>query len=528
MDVLLQMKEISKSYGNNQVLHNVSLELKKGEIHSLVGENGAGKSTLMNILFGMDVIHKTGGFEGKVLIEGKKVALNSPKDAMMRGIGMVHQEFMLIPSFTIAENVKLNREISHMNPLSMVFGQRLNHLDFRAMNKDTKLALEELDMDLREYSLVEGLPIGHMQFIEIAREIDKHNIKLLVFDEPTAVLTESESDNLLKVMEKLSKKGIAILFISHRLEEVIRVSHRVTVLRDGELIACKEAKETSVSELAELMVGRNVEITQKKGVTKESDTYLELKNVHVKMPGEEVKGINLKVRKGEILGLAGLAGQGKIGISNGIMSLYPTQGQILYKGQDISRYNTKEILELGLAFVSEDRKGVGLVLDQSIEFNIAFTAMNIKGAFLKDLMICKLRDFKKIKNHAKKMIDDLDIRCHSRTQEVGRLSGGNQQKVCLAKALTLEPEILLISEPTRGIDIGAKKLILDLLLKLNQEKNMTIIITSSELAELRSIADRIAIISEGQVAGILSPSDSDKEFGLMMASRRGIKEAKIS
>jgi len=519
---LLQMINIKKEYSGNQVLKGVDLSLKAGEIHCLIGENGAGKSTLMNILFGMDVIHSTGGFEGDILIDGKSTNIKSPKEAMKANIGMVHQEFMLIPSFSITENIKLNREITKDNPVSRVFGERLKTVDFEKMNVDARQALDKLDMNIEEFIQVAGLPVGHMQFVEIAREIDKSHLQILVFDEPTAVLAESEADNLLKTMKKLAAEGIAILFITHRLDEVMDVSDQVTVLRDGELVASKKTEDTSVEEIAELMVGRKIKIEMKeKKDESQQETLLDIKNLRVEMPGEEVKGIDLQIKKGEILGIGGLAGQGKIGIANGIMGLYPSKGEISMKGAEISLNDTTSMLTNGIAFVSEDRKGVGLILDESIELNIAFTAMKVDNRFMKKYGFFYLQDGKAMRKHAIDMIEEFDIRCTGPKQHVGRLSGGNQQKVCVARALTQNPDVLFISEPTRGIDIGAKKLVLDLLAKLNKEMGMTIIMTSSELAELRSISDRIAIVSEGQLAGILPPDAPDAKYGLLMS---GLKE----
>ncbi|QEK12501.1 sugar ABC transporter ATP-binding protein [Crassaminicella thermophila] len=518
---VLQMNNIEKEYFGNQVLKGVSLSVKPGEIHALLGENGAGKSTLMNVLFGMPVIHSTGGFSGEVIIEGEKVDIKSPKEAMEIGIGMVHQEFMLVPGFSLTENIKLNREITKDNPISRLFGDSLKFLDYKKMNKDARKALDTLGINIEEWVKVAGLPVGYMQFIEIAREIDKSNVRLLVFDEPTAVLTESEADNLIRSMKKLAASGIAILFITHRLDEVMEAADKITILRDGELVATRKKEETNVGELAELMVGRKIEVTQKDESNKEElenrEVILSIKDLRVDMPGEEVKGIDLEVRKGEILGIGGLAGQGKIGIANGIMGLYESTGEVLLRGEKLKLNDTKEALKSGLAFVSEDRRGIGLLLDSSIEHNIVVTTMQIKDKFLKKFVFFDQIDTKATRVHALKMIENLDIRCTGPTQLTRRLSGGNQQKVCIARALTLEPNVLFVSEPTRGIDIGAKKLVLDLLVKLNKELGMTIVMTSSELAELRSICDRIAIISEGKIEGILSPSASDRDFGLMMA-----------
>ncbi len=354
----LQMKNVEKEYFGNKVLKGINLSVKPGEIHALLGENGAGKSTLMNILFGMPVIHSTGGFSGEVLINGEVVNIKTPNEAMKTGIGMVHQEFMLIPGFTLTENIKLNREITKDNFLTKIFrNDSLKILDKKEMSKDARKSLDILGMDIEEWVKVAGLPVGHMQFVEIAREIDKENIKLLVFDEPTAVLTESEADNLIAAMKRITEKGIAILFITHRLDEVIQAADNVTILRDGELVATRKTDETSVEELAELMVGRKIEVRNKTDeesnfTDMDSEIILSMKNLKVDMPGEEVKGIDLNLRRGEILGIGGLAGQGKIGIANGIMGLYETHGEIVFNGEKLALNNTNESLMKGLAFVS--------------------------------------------------------------------------------------------------------------------------------------------------------------------------------
>ena len=257
---ILEMNDISKAYGQNAVLKNVTLKIRPGEIHALLGENGAGKSTLMNILFGMPVIHSTGGFQGEVLVDGISEKILSPMDAMNKGIGMVHQEFMLIPGFTVTENIKLNREIARPWAVSRLLGRELEILDYACMNKDARAALDSVGMDqLSEGTPVGGLPVGYMQFIEIAREIDKKGMKLLVFDEPTAVLTESEAEQLIHVMKDIAARGIAIIFITHRLGEVMDAADSITILRDGQLVATRKKTETSAEELAALMIGRSGE-----------------------------------------------------------------------------------------------------------------------------------------------------------------------------------------------------------------------------------------------------------------------------
>ena len=523
---LLKMDNISKEYFGNKVLKGVQLHVAPGEIHALMGENGAGKSTLMNILFGMPVIHNTGGFDGTIEFDGKPVTIDSPQKAMELGIGMVHQEFMLIPGFTVTENVKLGREITTPTIASSVFGKSLEKLDRPTMAADARKALDTIGLNIPETDYVGGMPVGYMQFIEIAREIDKTGMKLLIFDEPTAVLAESEAQKLLETMQVLTSKGISIIFITHRIDEVIQVANSMTVLRDGTFVQRVETKGTTAAEIAEMMVGRKVEkLVDDAGedtrTISEDDVILKLRDFHVDMPGERVRGVDLDVRRGEVLGIGGLAGQGKVGIPNGILGLYKSTGTVEFEGEVIETETLGAALKKHIAFVSEDRRGVGLLLDESIENNISFTAMQIDGKFLKKYGPLKLFDSKKAREHALDMIKQLDIRCTGPEQFAGRLSGGNQQKVCLARAITMGPKLLIVSEPTRGIDIGAKKLVLELLAKMNREEGMTIIMVSSELNELRSLCDRIAIVSDGQLNGIFAPNASDAEYGMAMS---GVKK----
>ena len=528
-EYILEMNNITKRYGENTVLSDVSLKIRPGEIHALLGENGAGKSTLMNVLFGMPVIHATGGFEGEVLIEGKKTHIASPHDAMLKGIGMVHQEFMLLPGFTITENIKLNREIAKPGLLSRVFGKNLETLDMQSMSTDARSALDSVGMSIDEYTKVNGLPVGYMQFVEIAREIDKKGVKLLVFDEPTAVLTESEAAQLLKVMKEIASRGIAIIFITHRLDEVIEAADGVTILRDGQLVTQTRTADTTVTRLAELMIGRAGETAfvtaDPRKFPADSPVALKIENLAVDMPGEMVKDVSFDVYEGEIFGIGGLAGQGKVGIPNGIMGIYEAEGKVELFGKEIVLNDAHASLKNGMAMVSEDRRGVGLLLGESIEDNIVFNAMQVNGEFTKSILGAKLKDAKAIREHAKKMIKDLDIRCTGALQHAGTLSGGNQQKVCIARALTMNPKLIFVSEPTRGIDIGAKKLVLETLVKLNREQGMTVVMVSSELMELRSICDRIAIVAEGELVDILPVNSSDASFGLAMSGIKPGEEA---
>jgi simple sugar transport system ATP-binding protein len=351
--------------------------------------------------------------------------------------------------------------------------------------------------------------------------VDKKKVRLLIFDEPTAVLTESEATQLLEVMRSLAKEGLGILFITHRLDEVLAVADDLTVLRDGEIAGRLDPKTTTVGHVAELMVGRPAAIVRHgSSVARAGATpALEVKDLAVDMPGERVESVSFTLAKGEVLGLAGLAGQGKIGIANGLMGLYPTRGSVRKDGRPLPLNDPHAAIRAGLAFVSEDRRGVGILPDESIELNIALTAMEVQNRFLLPGPVAPLRLFDRgaARRHANEMIRTLDVRCLGPRQQVRRLSGGNQQKVCLARAITLEPDTLLVSEPTRGIDVGAKERVLEILRGLNRERGITLLVTSSELAELRAFCDRIAIVYRGRIETVLPPDADDESFGLAMA-----------
>ncbi|HKQ18388.1 MAG TPA: sugar ABC transporter ATP-binding protein [Candidatus Eisenbacteria bacterium] len=517
---VLELRDIVKEYEGNRVLKGVSLSVKGGEVHALVGENGAGKSTLMNILFGMPVIHETGGYGGTVHLGGAPVRFTNPAQAMEAGLGMVHQEFMLLPGFRVAENIKLNREPSKPNPISRVLGRRLELLDTATMRRDGRRALDTVGLDIDEWLPVAGLPVGHMQFIEIAREVDKEQLKLIIFDEPTAVLTETEAERLLDSMRAFAARGVAVLFITHRLDEVKAVADSVTVLRDGEVAGRLDPKTTSILRIAELMVGRPAGAAAgRRGTDLGSEVALSVDRLNVRMPGEPVEDVSIEVRRGEILGIGGLAGHGKLGIANGIMGLYPGTGAVKLLGEPLPLNDPRGALERGLAFVSEDRRGVGLLGEESIELNIALSALEAHGRFLHPFPIPAFRslDGKGMRAHAREMIQRLDVRTTGPEQQARRLSGGNQQKVCLARAMALRPRVLFVNEPTRGIDIGAKERVLQILVSLNREEGVTVIVTSSELAELRSLCDRIVLVYRGRVSAVLEPDAPDASFGLAMA-----------
>ncbi|MBR2697553.1 MAG: sugar ABC transporter ATP-binding protein [Clostridia bacterium] len=519
---LLELKNIKKDFYGNQVLTDINLTVQEGEVVGLVGENGAGKSTLMKILFGMTEIRDTGGYGGDVLINGEKVSFNSPFDALGAGIGMVHQEFSLIPGFTVTENILPNREPQKKSVVSEVFGERLNTLDRNDMKSRSESAIDKMGVHIDENMVISEMPVGHKQFTEIARELSKEQLKLLILDEPTAVLTEQEADALLASIRAMSARGIAVIFITHRLQEILNVCSKVVVMRDGVLVKDVPAAETNITEITRWMVGRSVaEGGDGHRQPPENRTIMSIRKLWVDMPGETVRNVNLDVREGEILGIGGLAGQGKLGIPNGVMGLYPAGGSVNFDGKDIPLNQPRQCLDSQLAFVSEDRRGVGLLLDESLEWNIAFPAMQIQDKFLKPLLggMIKWRDEKAIAEVTKRYIDELQIRCTSSKQNAKELSGGNQQKICLAKAFALEPKFLFVSEPTRGIDVGAKALVLEALKKFNRESGVTIVMISSELEELRQVCDRIAIVSGGRIAGILPATDSSEDFGALMVSQ---------
>jgi simple sugar transport system ATP-binding protein len=516
----LELRDIGKEYEGVRVVQGVSLAVPAGEIHALLGENGAGKSTLMNILFGMPVIRETGGYTGEILLDGRPIRFGGPGEAIAAGIGMVHQEFMLLPGFRIAENIKLNREPVRRTILSRVLGSGLDRVDVRRMREDARRALDKVGLGVDEWLPVDGLPVGHMQFVEIAREVDKERLRVLIFDEPTAVLAESEAERLLATMREFASAGVAVLFITHRLEEVRAVADRATVLRDGQVVGVVDPKTTSVVRIAELMVGRPAApVAGRRQFPAGIETAMAIEHLRVDMPGEQVLDVSLEVRRGEILGIAGLAGQGKIGIANGVMGLYPASGRVVLDGRELPLNRPREALERGLAFVSEDRRGVGLLGEESVELNIALSALEAQGRFLRPFPVPALQplDPRALRSHAESMIRELDIRTTGPAQQVRRLSGGNQQKVCLARAMTLRPKLLFVSEPTRGIDVGAKARVLEILTRLNREDGVTLVLTSSELVELRALCDRIAIIYHGHVETILPPDAPDAAFGLAMA-----------
>ena len=345
---LLEMRNIKKGFFGNQVLTDINFTLKEGEVLGLVGENGAGKSTLMKILFGMDVIRETGGYEGDVLIDGEKVQFNTPFDALKAGIGMVHQEFSLIPGFTATENILLNREPKKKSVISEVFGPRLDTLDYKEMDNRAAKAIEKMGVAIDQKMVISSMPVGHKQFTEIARELSKENLKLLILDEPTAVLTEQEAQALLDSIRGMASRGIAVIFITHRLQEILSVCDKVVIMRDGYVVKDVAARETDVRDITHYMVGREVAAGgAAHDIRDHSDarTILSIRKLWVDMPGEIVRNVDLDVKEGEILGIGGLAGQGKLGIPNGVMGLYEAGGTVEFDGKPIALNSPRKCLD---------------------------------------------------------------------------------------------------------------------------------------------------------------------------------------
>lgn len=403
-----------------------------------------------------------------------------------------------------------------------MFGPRLDTLDYKEMDNRAAKAIEKMGVAIDQKMVISSMPVGHKQFTEIARELSKENLKLLILDEPTAVLTEQEAQALLDSIRGMASRGIAVIFITHRLQEILSVCDKVVIMRDGYVVKDVPARETDVRDITHYMVGREVAAGgAAHDIRDHSDarTIMSIRKLWVDMPGEIVRNVDLDVKEGEILGIGGLAGQGKLGIPNGVMGLYEAGGTVEFDGKPIALNSPRKCLDSQLAFVSEDRRGVGLLLDESLEWNVAFPAMQVQNKFLKRMGFFTWRDEKAIHTVTNRYIDELQIKCTGSGQKARELSGGNQQKVCLAKAFALEPRFLFVSEPTRGIDVGAKALVLEALKKFNRESGVTVVMISSELEELRQICDRIAIVSGGRVAGILPADHSSEEFGMLMVSQ---------
>lgn len=508
---MLRIENITKAFGAEEVLKAVSMEIGAGEIQGLVGVNGSGKSTLLNILFGNPAIARTGGYSGAVYLDGERVAISHPSHAVRLGIGMIHQEFALIPGFTVAENIRIGREKVH-GFAAGILRKDLSCLDHRRNREESRQVLKRMGIDLDPQMCVSDLSVNMKQFVEIAREVDNPALKVLLLDEPTAALNGEDSVDLMEVLKDLARRGAAILFVSHRLEEVVSLCEKVTVLRDGDISGVFSRADFDMEAITESMIGRKfLRAARVSRNCTGNPVAVSMRDYSVDMPGEPLRHVNLDVHRGEILGVAGLSGHGKLALGAGIMGLFPSRGEVSIGGAPLKKRCAAHAILRGAALLPEDRRAMGLLPDHSVMDNIVFSAVHNRGRFLRRFPISALRlpDRKGARIYAEECVDKFQIRCRSVFQKVKELSGGNQQKVCIARLLALEPEILFVSEPTRGIDIGAKEIILDILMELNVRLGTTIVMASSEPEELRRLCDRIAVLYRGAVLDIL-PAGCDE------------------
>ena len=499
---LLEMKGISKSFGPVKALKKASLNLKRGEVLALMGENGAGKSTLMNVLSGS--LHPD---EGEILLDGVQREIKNPIQARSLGIVKIHQELQIVPELDIAENIFLGR----WQTSGIGFVQK------KKMHDMAKECLKMLEWEMDTRTKLKDLRIGEQQLVEIAKAISC-DAKIIVMDEPTSALSEPEAKKLFHVIEKLKNKGCGIIYITHRMEEVFKISDRLSVMRDGEYIGTKEAKETDNEEIIAMMVGRSVEEQYPKRDVKIGDVILEVKNLNFTPPKESfkrsLKDISFKVRAGEVLGIAGLAGAGRSEVFESIVGKHATctTGEILIDGKALQIRSPKDAIEAGISFATEDRKGTGLVLGRSIGDNISLPIYDHYSSF------GFMRDGEQKKDWIEYM-NRLHVKAKSPNVPVSSLSGGNQQKVILARWLLTKPKVLLLDEPTRGIDVGAKE---EIYLLINElaASGLAVVVISSELPEVIGICDRIITICEGRLTGEISRKEATQEILLAAATNR--------
>ncbi|WP_078681991.1 MULTISPECIES: sugar ABC transporter ATP-binding protein [Clostridium] len=479
------MKNISKKFPGVYALKNAHFELNEGEVHALLGENGAGKSTLMKILGGIYSVD-----EGEIYIQGKKADIKSVKDAQAYGISIIHQELVLVPYMTVAENIYLGREVTG----------KTGFIDKAAMIEKAQKLLDSFEVKIKADSLISRLTVAQQQMVEIIKAIS-FNAKIIVMDEPTSSLTEKEVKFLFDTIKNLKSHGVGIVYISHRMNELFEISDRVTVMRDGEYIGTKITKDTSNDELIAMMVGRELTSYYTRDYNEPGDIILEVKNLNRK---SVLKNINFSVRKGEIVGFAGLMGAGRSEVMRAIFGLDPIDsGEILIDGQKVNIKEPNDAMKNGIALVPENRKEEGLFLIQSVKFNIT---LKILDKFIKFIKVNK-----KVENDiTNKYIDELSIKTPTSNQLIGNLSGGNQQKVVIAKWLATEPKILILDEPTRGVDVAAKAEIYSIMNKL-ASAGVSIIMISSELPEIINMSDRVLVMCNGTITGSLNRNEFTQE-----------------
>ena len=498
-EYVLQLQHIRKEYPGVVALKDVTLELKPGEILALIGENGAGKSTLIKCCSGAVI-----PTSGKIIVNGKEFTSMTPQLAAENGIAIIYQEFNNVKELSAAENLFLGRPIKK----GIV-------IDKAAMEREAAKAFEQFHIKIDPKALMKNLTVGYQQMVEIAKAIQQ-NAKILIMDEPSAPLTSAEVESMFEVVERLRKEGVSIIYISHRLEEIYRLSDRIVVLRDGEYIKTLITKESHVQELIKLMVGR--ELTQtyppRGDCIDENEVILELKDV----TGNGDKNISLKVHKGEILGLGGLVGAGRTELAQMIFGAVKKQsGEIYFKGKEINPKSPREAIDIGIALVPEDRKRHGALLGVSIKNNINMPIYQRNSTL-------SVINSKVERETAEKYEKSMAIKTPSLQQLVKNLSGGNQQKVILAKWLAADAELIIVDEPTRGIDVGAKYEIYKLMNELVEKEGKAIIMISSEMEELMGMSDRIVVLSEGNMTGSLEKSEFSQETIMAYASAARMEE----
>ena len=475
--VVLKMENITKRFPGVLALNNVSFELLEGEVHVLLGENGAGKSTLMKILSGAYQRD-----EGSIVLDGESIEIRDPKSAIEMGIGTIYQEFNLNPFFNIAENIFLGRE----------FHNGAGLIDWKKMHSEARKAVEMVGLEKSTWSKVKDMSVAKKQLVEIAKALSLKS-KIIIFDEPTATLSEKDVDHLFKLIESLKSEGKSIVYISHRMEEIKAIGDRCTVLRDGNFIATVDLKSTPREELIKMVAGRTIDMGKKSLVTPGEDIVLEVRNLRAE---EKAKDVSFKLRRGEILGFAGLVGSGRTETMKSIVgAIKRLDGNVFLEGEEVNFNAPWDALGKGLVYLSEDRKDEGLVLKMNVRHNITLSSLKsvCKGKLLRD----KLE-----KNLACKYIEELRVKCPSDKALSENLSGGNQQKVIIGRALACSAKVFIFDEPTRGIDVGAKEEIYSILQSLARE-GYGIIMISSELPEILRISNRVVVMREGKVSATL-------------------------
>ena len=496
----LELRGVTKRFGTLVANDRINLTVEPGEIHALLGENGAGKSTLMNVLYGLYQAD-----EGQIVLDGVAQNFKGPGDAMAAGIGMVHQHFMLIPVFTVAENVVLGNEPT----------KKLGVLDLEAARKKVRELSDRFGFDVDPDAVIEDLPVGVQQRVEIIKSLIR-DAKVLVLDEPTAVLTPQETDELMQIMRDLAKSGTSIIFITHKLREVQAVSDKITVIRQGKVVG--EAKPTdSASELATMMVGREVDLKVDKAAAKLGDVMtLRVEDIHVEDDRKQlaVDGVSFNVQAGEVLAIAGVQGNGQTELAEALLGLRPVlkgRGAIALNDKYIDHLSVRKRLESGIGYVPEDRKKDGLVGEFTIAENLMLNGSYGKP-FAKGISI----DFANRDRIADELIKEFDVRTPSASTHAEKLSGGNQQKVVVARELSREVNLLIVSQPTRGVDVGSIEFIHERIIA-ERDQGKAVLLISTELDEVLALADRIAVMYRGKIVGIVGADATRETLGKMMA-----------